>query len=66
MKPMAHSTKMSHDDKPTFQGWLVRVDAHLLNMTGLISADFPDQPLQKWFESRMLPEVAAENILKKA
>ncbi len=66
MKPMSHPTKMDHSDKPTLAGWIVRVDSHLLQMTGLISSDFPDQPLQKWFDQRMLPEVAAENILKKA
>lgn len=66
MIPMTNKGKMDFDDKPTLQGWIVRVDACLLKMSGLTSSDFQNQPLQKWFESRMLPEVAANNILKKA
>ena len=66
MKPMGLKIKMDLDDQPSYLGWLVRVDAHLMNMTGLVASDFPDAPLQKWFGERILPEVAAENILKKA
>jgi hypothetical protein len=55
--------KMDKEDKPTFQGWLVRVDAELLSSTDMVHNDFPPHDLKKWFDERMTPAQAALKII---
>ena len=56
---------MEPDDNPTYDGWIVRIDAQLIDITGLTSQDFPDCNLKQLFDKRISPEQAAEHILQK-
>jgi hypothetical protein len=64
MKPsFLQKMRMEADDKPSFDGWLIRVDSYLMNGAGVAHTDFPEHNFKFWFDTRMDPKWVAQKVI---
>ncbi len=64
MKPsFLQKMRMDADDKPSFDGWLIRVDSYLMSENNTVHTDYPKSNFKFWFDTRMDPKWVAQKVI---